>query len=152
LGERHDVNSNHAAAALPRGRRYARDPTGPTNGGSQNRCCGRPALGAALRPLQQELEAQISPDGTWLAILHRCSKFSLRTIKQDLPMQSSRRFAFLAIPISTLLASGLEAQAQLNTNDPSTLLAAWAEAYSSMNALPIAALYTDEAVMSLAVV
>ncbi len=67
-------------------------------------------------------------------------------------MQSSRRFAFLAIPISTLLASGLEAQAQLNTNDPSTLLAAWAEAYSSMNALPIAALYTDEAVMSLAVV
>ncbi len=60
-------------------------------------------------------------------------------------MQNSRRFALLLIPAAALLASGPEARGQPNPNDPTALLAAWAAAYSSMDAPRLAALYTEEA-------
>lgn len=60
-------------------------------------------------------------------------------------MQNSRRFALLFIPAAALFAVSPGARAQPNPNDPSALLAAWAEAYSSMDAPRIAALYMEEA-------
>jgi uncharacterized protein (TIGR02246 family) len=60
-------------------------------------------------------------------------------------MQHSRRFALLAILTSVIFASGQDARAQTNSNDPSALLAAWAEAYGAMDAPRIAALYTEDA-------
>lgn len=60
-------------------------------------------------------------------------------------MHRSRRFGLIALLASSLFASGGEARSQPTQSDPAALLAAWAAAYSSMDAQQIAALYAEGA-------